>query len=141
MCITHAPRRVILEWMLPQTDALLAELGGFKETPSAYNGKFWDDWCLAMFLRGVCLRYVAYPVRCGWLHCNASARSVFVPSVQDADAVVDPEEKFGMTESAAERDAVAAFEGVFKEGDKIVLDHYLNYYARTSAQPTNAHNR
>ena len=27
MCITHAPRRVILEWMLPQTDALLAELG------------------------------------------------------------------------------------------------------------------
>lgn len=39
-----------------------------------------------------------------------------------------------MTESAAERDAVAAFEGVFKEGDKIVLDHYLNYYARTSVR-------
>ena len=26
MCITHAPRPVILERMLPQTDALLAEL-------------------------------------------------------------------------------------------------------------------
>ena len=38
-----------------------------------------------------------------------------------------------MTEGAAERDAVAAFEAVFKDGDKIVLDHYLNYYARTSA--------
>lgn len=69
MCITHAPRPVILERMLPQTDALLAELAGFKETPSAYNGKFWDDWCLAMFLRGVCLRYVAYPVRRVWPGC------------------------------------------------------------------------
>ena len=45
--------------------------------------------------------------------------------------MVDPEEKLGMTEGAAEREAVAAFEAVFKEGDKIVLDHYLNYYART----------
>jgi hypothetical protein len=23
---------------------------------------YWDDYCLAQFLRGVCLRYIAYPV-------------------------------------------------------------------------------
>jgi len=27
-----------------------------------YGKGYWDDYCLAMFLRGVCLRYVAYPV-------------------------------------------------------------------------------
>lgn len=26
------------------------------------KGGYWDDYCLAMFLRGVCMRYVAYPV-------------------------------------------------------------------------------
>lgn len=44
--------------------------------------------------------------------------------------MVDPGEKLEMDQSAAERDAVAAFEAIFKDGDKIVLDHYLNYYAR-----------
>lgn len=29
----------------------------------ATNNGYWDDYCLAQFLRGVCLRYVAYPVR------------------------------------------------------------------------------
>ncbi|EPS94824.1 hypothetical protein FOMPIDRAFT_1152789 [Fomitopsis schrenkii] len=108
LAIARAPRAVILARMLPQADALLAELAQWKERPAAYDGTFWDDWCLAMFLRGVCLRYVAHP---------------------DADAVVDPGEKLEMDQSAAERDAVAAFEAIFKDGDKIVLDHYLNYYA------------
>lgn len=26
------------------------------------GGGYWDDFCLAMFLRGVCMRYAAYPV-------------------------------------------------------------------------------
>jgi len=32
---------------------------------------YWDDFCLGMFLKGVCMRYVAYP---------------------DPDAELDPEE-------------------------------------------------
>ncbi|KAH9914287.1 uncharacterized protein B0H18DRAFT_1145542 [Fomitopsis serialis] len=56
----------------------------------------------------VSLRYIAYP---------------------DADTVVDPEEKLGMSQADAERDSVLAFEEIFKDGDKITLDHYLNYYA------------
>jgi hypothetical protein len=26
-----------------------------------FNG-YWDDYCLAHFLRGICLRFIAYPV-------------------------------------------------------------------------------
>jgi len=29
---------------------------------AAGKGGYWDDYCLALFLRGVCMRYVAYPV-------------------------------------------------------------------------------
>ncbi|KAH9837579.1 uncharacterized protein C8Q71DRAFT_753294 [Rhodofomes roseus] len=107
LCIEHAPRTVILSHMLPQTDALLAELQGHRDRPTAYDGYFWDDWCLAQFLRGVCLRYVAYP---------------------DADTVPDDAE-LPMSQADAERDAVLAFEAVFADGDKIALDHYLNYFA------------
>lgn len=74
LAIARAPRAVILARMLPQADALLAELAQWKERPAAYDGTFWDDWCLAMFLRGVCLRYVAHPVRRAYLGCVACAR-------------------------------------------------------------------
>lgn len=36
-----------------------------KKSVGEYEGgaaEFWDDYCLAKFLEGVCLRYVAYPV-------------------------------------------------------------------------------
>ena len=88
--INHAPRGVIVRRMLPEVDAALKSLGVFddvvaaeveggpsssaaktseaewrkRERAYAEGGKgYWDDYCLAMFLRGVCLRYVAYPVR------------------------------------------------------------------------------
>ena len=71
--ISRAPRPVIAEHMLPQVEAALAELRRYEGTPEAYpgpgkgssssSGTFWDDWCLARHLEGVCLRYIAYPVR------------------------------------------------------------------------------
>ena len=69
--ISRAPRPVVVEHMLPQVEAALAELGRYEGTPEAYrgpgkgssSGAFWDDWCLARHLQGVCLRYIAYPVR------------------------------------------------------------------------------
>jgi len=95
--ITHAPRSVIVNKMLPEVDGLLARLDGAeyreseaeagggkgkgkwksdKDIERAYGsgkGGYWDDYCLAMFLRGVCLRYLAYPVRflffCSLLCC------------------------------------------------------------------------
>ena len=70
--------------MLPEVDGLLARLDGAeyreseagggkgkgkwksdKDIEKVYGGGkggYWDDYCLAMFLRGVCLRYLAYPV-------------------------------------------------------------------------------
>jgi hypothetical protein len=68
--IAEAPRSIIAEKMLPEIDTVISELHKFDDgderaKESKYSkgkGGYWDDYCLAMFLRGVCLRYVAYPV-------------------------------------------------------------------------------
>lgn len=63
--IAHAPRAVITGQMLPEVRALLSVLERHRESPKTYGagpGEYYDDLCLAKFLEGVCLRYVAYPV-------------------------------------------------------------------------------
>ena len=63
--IAHAPRTVITNKMLPQVDILLMRLSQSKDDINRYVGGrygYWDDFCLRMFLKGVCMRYVAYPV-------------------------------------------------------------------------------
>jgi hypothetical protein len=62
--IAHAPRQVITDKMLPEIRKLLAKLEACKGKEKDYEGGvgYWDDYCLAKFLEGVCLRYVAYPV-------------------------------------------------------------------------------
>lgn len=79
--------------------------------PNKYEGgasEFWDDLCLARFLEGVCLRFVAYP---------------------DLDATLDPQENVGITTEEAVEGADAAFRAVLEYGPKIELDHHLVYYA------------
>jgi len=51
--------------MLPEIEKALAKLESFKSKPKKYEGGhgYWDDYCLAQFLKGVCMRYVAHPVR------------------------------------------------------------------------------
>jgi hypothetical protein len=64
--IAHAPRRVVEDQMLPSVRALLATLGNTdkeKDNEKAKKSGYWDDYCLARFLEGICLRYVAFPVR------------------------------------------------------------------------------
>jgi hypothetical protein len=69
--VARAPRAVIAEQMLSRVEDVLAELGRYEGKPGEYpdrgkgsgSGTFWDDWCLARHLEGVCLRYIAYPVR------------------------------------------------------------------------------
>lgn len=48
--------------MLPLVERVAAELDAAAAAPAA--GGHWDDVCLARFLEGVCLRFIAYPVRC-----------------------------------------------------------------------------
>ena len=65
--IAHAPRTVIVDKMLPQTDIVLTRISQSKDDINGYIGgreSYWDDYCLGMFLKGVCMRYVAYPVSC-----------------------------------------------------------------------------
>jgi hypothetical protein len=47
-----------------------------KGRDAAAETGYWDDYCLAQFLRGVCLRYIAYPVCCISIPLN----SIFVPN-------------------------------------------------------------
>jgi len=110
LAIGRAPRDVVTTKMLPLIDELLAKLESHKNEPSKYEGGqgYWDDLCLANFLKGICLRYVAYP---------------------DADVVVSPKEKTNISQGDAERDAIAAFKSVFQDGSKITLDHHLIYHA------------
>ncbi|KAJ7875576.1 hypothetical protein B0H14DRAFT_2715695 [Mycena olivaceomarginata] len=105
--IAHAPRRVVEDQMLPSVRALLATLADTDNEKAKKNG-YWDDYCLARFLEGVCLRYVAFP---------------------DPDAVLDPAEVPRMSRDEAAAGAKAAFEAVFEHGPKIELDHHLVYHS------------
>jgi hypothetical protein len=61
--ISHAPRDVIVNKMLPEIEKVLRKLDAYNLNPRKYEGGgYWDDYCLTHFLQGVCLRYVAYPV-------------------------------------------------------------------------------
>ncbi|KAH9926631.1 uncharacterized protein BXZ73DRAFT_49303 [Epithele typhae] len=111
--LTHAPRAVITARMLPLVDAQLAALAAHAADPPGYAGgadAYWDDRALALFLRGVCLRYVAHP---------------------DPDAVLEPGDEVGGAPAREEagRRAREAFEAVFVDGPRVVYDHYLVYYA------------
>ena len=69
LAIAHAPTEVIWCKMLPEVDGALERLRGGEGEVGKYGKGYWDDYCLARFLEGVCLRYIAYPVRLcvGWL--------------------------------------------------------------------------
>ncbi|KAJ6628153.1 hypothetical protein B0H10DRAFT_1991650 [Mycena sp. CBHHK59/15] len=107
LAIAHAPRHVVEQRMLPSVRALLATLAE-PGAEKAHGGGYWDDYCLARFLEGVCLRYVAFP---------------------DPDAVLDPAEAPGVLRDEAAAGARAAFEAVFAHGPQIELDHHLVYHA------------
>lgn len=95
-------------------DAAQKDLSSFEFKPSDYHkdsgGGYYDDYCLAKFLEGVCCRFCAFPD----------------PDSVDAKEVI-PDERVDYTRRARE-----AFEEVIKFGPKIELDHYLVYHTRKS---------
>ncbi|KAH7911470.1 hypothetical protein BJ138DRAFT_1172533 [Hygrophoropsis aurantiaca] len=110
LAISHAPRKVITSKMLPEVEVVLGKLREHEKSPAKYeNGHgYWDDYCLARFLEGVCYRFVAFP---------------------DPDAVPDPDDEIDVDSEASRIRAVDAFKAVFEHGTKIELDHHLVYYA------------
>ncbi|KIL61677.1 hypothetical protein M378DRAFT_82296 [Amanita muscaria Koide BX008] len=107
LAISHAPRSVIADKMLPEVYAALQKIEKGTET-DYQDGGYWDDYCLTKFLEGVCLRYIAYP---------------------EPDATIDPDEIVSIPKGEAEAKSVAAFKFVFENGPKIDLDHYIVYHA------------
>ncbi|KAK0191720.1 hypothetical protein F5146DRAFT_929724 [Armillaria mellea] len=105
LAIAHAPRQIVVTKMLVEVKACLQNL---RSTPG-----YWDDFCLAKFLEGVCLRYVAYP---------------------DPDAIIEPDvasvyDLAGMSQGEAAEASMSAFEAVFDAGLNVELDHYIVYHA------------
>ncbi|THH26374.1 hypothetical protein EUX98_g7819 [Antrodiella citrinella] len=109
-CIGRAPRKVVFEKLLPLVEDTLKKLKVHEGDPKQYEGGhgYWEDMCLALFLQGVCLRYLAY---------------------SEPFAVIDPEETFPLSKADAAAHAVTAFEAVIRYGPSIELDHFLVYYA------------
>jgi hypothetical protein len=74
VCLMYprSPRDVLINVMLPRIEGAVQELkrGQGKEgeymqeykKKGAKNNGYWDDYALAHFLKGVCLRFVAFPV-------------------------------------------------------------------------------
>ena len=64
LSIARAPGDVIEQKMLPLIYERLDILKAHESKTGKYEGGhgYWDDYCLARFLEGCCIRYAAYPV-------------------------------------------------------------------------------
>lgn len=71
LAVDHSPREVIWEKMLPEVEETRKRIVQYVTRSSAYEGGrgYWDDYCLVHFLEGVCLRFIAYPVRSHFFFC------------------------------------------------------------------------
>ncbi|KZW03062.1 hypothetical protein EXIGLDRAFT_728589 [Exidia glandulosa HHB12029] len=114
--LAHSPAHVLRDRVLPVVDVEVDKHKQAEKDGKAKKdgGVVWDDVCLALFLRGVVLRYIAYP---------------------DPDARPDPADAQGdgvgtETETGREADeAQKAFERVLELGAKVEYDHWLLYYS------------
>ncbi|KAF5391059.1 hypothetical protein D9757_004042 [Collybiopsis confluens] len=110
LAIAHAPVKVVETTMMAEVNRALAELDKCKNDPKKYhNGKnYWDDYCLAKLMEGVCKRYQAYP---------------------DPDADLDADQCASVPREQAAKESEAAFNAVLEHGPKIEFDHQLVYQA------------
>ncbi|PPQ75306.1 hypothetical protein CVT24_007499 [Panaeolus cyanescens] len=163
--ITHAPRDVILGKMLAEVEGGFAELGVTieskeeggkrveelkmdKKRAKSYDKErggepaYWDDVCLALFLRGVCLRYIAYPdpdaeptpTESDLLSVSSDDAPPPAPTPAELEeklayeALLKKREEEWPTKKAADA-SEWCFKMVFEYGPKIELDHHLVYHA------------
>ncbi|KAK0490235.1 hypothetical protein IW261DRAFT_1430992 [Armillaria novae-zelandiae] len=110
LAIAHAPRQIVVTKMMVEVKTCLQNLRSKnkKRTPG-----YWDDFCLAKFLEGVCLRYVAYP----------DPDAIIEPNISSVDNIAS------MSQGDAADASISAFEAVFDSGPNIVLDHHIVYHA------------
>ena len=70
--------------MIPLVEGVMTKLATYENKPGEYEEcpGYWDDLCLANFLLGVCLRYVAYPVslfRAYWFYLDVLTPDLRIP--------------------------------------------------------------
>lgn len=108
-CLSNAPRYALLDEQLVMVSDALSELNEVKDPATYHSGadEYWDDFCLAHFLRGVTLRYIAHP---------------------EPHAKVDPPES-DIPEDEANEQAMLSFKAVLEHGHKIATDHYIIYFS------------
>ncbi|KAI3488245.1 hypothetical protein L1887_47784 [Cichorium endivia] len=111
-CIGQTPVFLLVENTLTRIDEFIDELESYHNPKSYGTGEneYWSAYCLAFFLRGVALRFVAYP---------EPQTLVRLP----AEDTVGPIEEI-------QADAVQSFNKVFEHGSKLdEVDRYLVYFS------------
>ncbi|KAJ1021468.1 hypothetical protein NDA13_005509 [Ustilago tritici] len=111
-CIGQTPVFLLVENTLTRIDEFIDELESYHNPKSYGTGEneYWSAYCLAFFLRGVALRFVAYP---------EPQTLVRLP----AEDTVGPIEEI-------QTDAIQSFNKVFEHGQKLdEIDRYLVYFA------------
>ncbi|WFD31104.1 hypothetical protein MSPP1_002137 [Malassezia sp. CBS 17886] len=110
-CLAQTPVFMLMGNQLTRIDEVIDHLETF-ENPAAFGtgeSDFYSLYCLAFFLRGVALRFVAYPEQ------HTLVRQ-------------PPGERIDVAEVAD--DSIQSFQKVFEYGDRISdVDRYLVYYA------------
>ncbi|PWN52006.1 hypothetical protein IE53DRAFT_385620 [Violaceomyces palustris] len=111
-CIGQTPVFLLVENTLTRIDEFIDDLESY-DNPKSYGSgesEYWSAYCLAFFLRGVALRFVAYP---------EPQTLVRLP----AEDLVGPIEE-------VQADAIQSFRKVFEHGSKLdEIDRYLVYFA------------
>jgi len=104
-----APRLALFEHHLDNVSTVLSDLHKCKD-PSKWGNspdEFWDDYCLAHLMKGIILRFIAFPES----HTQPRPKMSPIPK-----------------EDAAEQ-AEISFRNIFKHGKDIVYDHQIVYFA------------
>ncbi|SPO23054.1 uncharacterized protein UTRI_01732 [Ustilago trichophora] len=107
-CLSNAPRYILCDEALVMVSEALADLHDV-EDPSQYHSgeEYYDDLCLAHFLRGVCLKFIAVPEK----HSKVRPRESPIP------------------ENEAAEQAEISFKTVLEHGHQLKLEHWLVYFA------------
>jgi tetratricopeptide (TPR) repeat protein len=111
-CLSNAPRYALTDEHLVMISDALSDLNEHESSPSSYHSgedEFWDDFCLAHFLRGVVLRHIATP---------------------ETHAKSDPrDEENSIPREEAQEQALLSFQTVLENGHRITTDHYIIYFS------------
>lgn len=108
-CLTNAPQYSLSDNQLVEVSEALQEINEVQDPSEYHSGadEYWDDYCLAHFLRGVTLRYIAYP---------------------EAHAKVQKSKNQIPQREASEQSGIS-LRNVIEASHRLSLDHYICFFA------------